>query len=210
MDESVSEILVATGNKGKISEIAQILEDLPIRLISLADMDDPPDLIEDGDTFEQNAEKKAWTVAKRFNIVSMADDSGICVDALQGGPGVFSARYGGEGLDDEKRRIHLLREMAHIPETERTARFVCVICLAWPDGRTIFFRGECEGVIVFEPKGEGGFGYDPVFYYEPAQKTFAEMAPEEKNLVSHRYRALQKMKECLESLQIGSDHEPAH
>jgi XTP/dITP diphosphohydrolase len=199
MNETFREIVVATNNRDKISEISQILGDLPISLILPADLKDPPVVEEDGDTFEENAKKKALALATTYNMIAIADDSGICVDALNGRPGVLSARYGGEGINDRERYLLLLREMEGVPADQRTARFVCVICLAAPDGNCVSFRGECEGKITSSPQGEGGFGYDPVFYYEPAGKTFGRMEVAEKNLVSHRRRALNKLKDYLES-----------
>lgn len=196
MTKSSKKILVATNNKNKIKEIAKILEGTKIEPVSLAELEErPPDVVEDGATFEENAEKKAREMANMFNMLTMADDSGICVDALDGGPGVLSARYGPEGLDDRSRYLHLLEEIKGVPDHNRQARFVCVICLAEPNGQALFFRGECEGIITREPQGEGGFGYDPIFYHEPSKKTFGQMSQEEKNKVSHRAEALKKLKE---------------
>ncbi|MFC1836089.1 XTP/dITP diphosphatase [Thermodesulfobacteriota bacterium] len=196
-------ILLATGNAGKVKEIRHLVSDLRINLLSLADVVDPPDVIEDGDTFEANALKKARVLSNETGLVSLADDSGLCVDALDGRPGVLSARYAGDDASDEDKFKMLLREMADVSEDRRTARFVCVLALVWPDGPEEIFRGECEGLITHEPNGTAGFGYDPVFYYPAAGCTFSQMELTEKNQVSHRGRALKLLAEYLTELAAG-------
>lgn len=192
-------ILLATGNQGKVKEIQDLLSDSALRVMSLSDISDPPAVVEDGDTFEENARKKARALAEFSGMPTLADDSGLCVDALDGRPGVHSARYAGERSSDEEKYLKLLAEMESVPDEQRTARFVCVLLLAWPDGTENVFRGECEGLITREPHGRSGFGYDPVFYYEPAGCTFAELDRSEKNRVSHRGRALQQFLQFVRS-----------
>lgn len=180
-------IIAATKNKNKLREFGEILKDFEI--ISQEDAGVDLDVEETGTTFEENSRLKAEAIFKATGIAAIADDSGLCVDALGGAPGVYSARYGGEGLDDEGRVQLLLKNMKDIPDEKRTARFVCVITMVNNDG-IITARGECEGVINHAPKGENGFGYDPVFYMKEYGKTTAEMSPDEKNAVSHRGKAL--------------------
>ena len=153
-----------TGGQAML-EIKDLVKDLPLSFISLDDVIDVPEVDEDGDTFESNAGKKALTMAKQYNVVSLADDSGLCVDALDGRPGVYSARYGGKDSSDEQKYLGILNEMKGVAEPDRTARFVCVLALAWPDGKVDMFKGVCEGIITLEPKGDGGFGYDPIFFF---------------------------------------------
>lgn len=197
-------ILIATANQGKVKEIRDLVHDLPIEFLSLADVENPPDVEEDQDTFEGNALKKAHALAKATGMVSLADDSGLCVDALDGRPGVHSARYAGEGKTDAEKCLYLLREMSTIPDDRRTARFVCVIALVTPSGEEHLFRGTCEGRILRELHGTAGFGYDPIFFYEPAKCTFAEMDRQAKNQVSHRGRALREVAKFLEQV-AGAD-----
>ena len=188
-------IALATKNQGKIKEIRSILEGLSVELVSLEELsieELPP---EDGSTFEENALKKARFVAQKSGLPAVADDSGLEVDALDGRPGVYSARYG--GTTDEERYLKLLEELKDIPEPERTARFRCVIALVTPEGEEKTFEGVLEGRITRRPRGKYGFGYDPVFYLPDKGKTLAEMRPEEKNLVSHRARALEKLRAYL-------------
>ncbi|MBI4687282.1 MAG: XTP/dITP diphosphatase [Nitrospirae bacterium] len=189
-------IVLATTNKKKIEEIKDIFEDAGIPLdnvFTLKDFPEYPDVVEDGETFEENAVKKAKTIAERTCITAIADDSGLEVDALGGAPGVFSARYAGEPSDDKKNVEKLLNEMANIPDEKRKARFVCCIAIASPEGEINTFLGYVEGIIGREPKGENGFGYDPVFYPEGHNRTFAEMSGDEKNAMSHRGRAIRQL-----------------
>ena len=197
------ELVIATTNQGKLKEIREILKGLDVKVKSLADFPGCPDVIEDGETFRENALKKARAVAAYTGRLTVADDSGLCVDALDGAPGVYSARFSGKGADDLKNNRKLLRLMKAVPDPERGARFVCVLALAGPDGSGIrerVLRGEVRGRITREMRGPRGFGYDPLFYYTKAKMTFAEMGPDEKNMVSHRARALKKLRETLLSL----------
>jgi XTP/dITP diphosphohydrolase len=185
-------ILIATRNRGKVNEIRDLVAGLPVEFLSLDDLPDAPDVVEDRDTFEENALKKARDVANATGLTAIADDSGLCVDALGGGPGVLSARYGGEGATDEKKCLRILEELRDVPDTKRTARFVCALALVEPDGVEHLFVESCEGRIIRELRGSRGFGYDPIFLYEPLGLTFAEMDREAKNQVSHRGRALRR------------------
>jgi len=210
-------IVIATRNKGKAQEFRSLLAPLGIEVLSLLDLSASavPEVEEDGETFAANAEKKARAAALALGRPALADDSGICVDALDGAPGVYSARYAGEPSDDARNNAKLLRELAEkVPQPAElngvtvlsTARFVCVLALYIPSkdggGRTIFAEGECEGVIIPEPRGEGGFGYDPLFYVPELGKTFSELTREEKNQISHRGRALRAFVEKLRSGEI--------
>lgn len=204
---SLSSIVIATRNQGKAEEFRTLLSPLGIEVLSLLDLPASavPEIEEDGETFAANAAKKARTAAVALNLPALADDSGLCVDALGGEPGVYSARYAGEPADDAKNNAKLLRELAarsaeRLPvegaEALSTARFVCVLALYIPStGETVFAEGACDGVIISEPRGTGGFGYDPLFYVPELGKTFAELSPEEKNAVSHRGKALRKFAE---------------
>ncbi|HOI75767.1 MAG TPA: XTP/dITP diphosphatase [Syntrophales bacterium] len=191
-------VVFASRNRGKIREIRALLEDLPIVLRSLDDFPDAPEVEEDGDTFLENALKKALAIARYTGCAAMADDSGLTVDALGGAPGVHSARYAGEGADDGRNIEKLLREMQDIPEKERGAAFRCVLVLCEPDGSCESFEGAWEGRIAEKPDGDGGFGYDPVFYLPGLGKTVARLSLEEKNRLSHRARAMERLREALE------------
>jgi XTP/dITP diphosphohydrolase len=199
-----TKILIATGNRGKVREINDLINDLPVRLLSFADLDDVPEVEEDGLTFEENALKKARTLAQLTGLVTLADDSGLCVDALEGRPGVLSARYGGENASDEEKCLRILEELREVPGELRTARFVCVIALVDPADDEKLFRGVCEGRITREPTGSEGFGYDPVFYFPEAGCTFAQMDRDAKNRVSHRGRALRLLMDYLTGLSSGT------
>lgn len=200
MSSTPERILIATKNQGKVKEIRDLVRGLPVAFLSMADVADLPDVVEDGKTFEENALKKARLVAQATGLVSLADDSGLCVDALDGRPGVYSARYAGAGASDEVRWSGILEEMRDISDDRRSARFVCVVAMVAPDGEETLFRGVCEGRITRAPRGSSGFGYDPIFYFEEAGLTFAEMDGEEKNRVSHRGRALRKFAAYLDGL----------
>ena len=180
-------IIAATKNKNKLREFGEILKGFEI--ISQEEAGIDIDVEETGTTFEENSLLKAQAIYEKSGIPAIADDSGLCVDALGGEPGVYSARYGGEGYDDAGRVQLLLKNMKNIPDEKRTARFVCAITMVSDDG-IITARGECEGRINHAPVGENGFGYDPVFYMEEYGKTTAQMSPDEKNAVSHRGKAL--------------------
>jgi XTP/dITP diphosphohydrolase len=193
-------VVLASKNKHKLVEISKILEKLDIELVLQSQLGVDIDVEETGTTFEENSFQKAEAVMKATGLPALADDSGIAVDALNGEPGVYSARYGfDDSLDDWGRLLLLLKNTEQVPDGQRQAQFVCVITLVMPDGRSVQARGEVHGELLRQPAGTGGFGYDPIFYYPPYGKTLAEVSAEEKNLVSHRARALklfyEKMKE---------------
>ena len=191
------EILVATNNKKKLREINAILAGLvpDLKLLTLGDIGFTADIIEDADTFEGNAMIKTNALAG-YGYITIADDSGLSVDFLDGAPGVYSARYAGEPCDDRKNNEKLLGKLEGVPYENRKARFVTVIACRFPNGEQFTVRGECPGVILEAPRGEEGFGYDPLFYYEDFQKTFAELSSEEKNKISHRGKALEAFVEA--------------
>ena len=195
------DLLIATTNAGKLAEIEAALEELPVRILSLNDFPDAPEVVEDGATFEENALKKARTIAAFAGLPTLADDSGLEVEALGGAPGIHSARYSGEGADDARNNRKLLDQLAGLPEERRGARFVCVLALCGPQGEWLF-RAECPGRIAFEPRGVNGFGYDPLFFYAPLGRTFGELDREAKSRVSHRGIALQKLKAALPTLPL--------
>ena len=182
-------LVVATKNPGKLREIREILGS-EVSVTSLADFPGVGDIVEDGTTFEANAEKKALAVAFHTGHVSLADDSGLEVDALNGAPGVYSARFAGEKATDEQNNRKLLRLLEETPPEKRTARFRCVIAIGVPDGSVQTAEGRAEGLILCSPRGTGGFGYDPLFLVPGIRRTFAELPPEEKNRLSHRGKAL--------------------
>ncbi len=184
-------VIAATKNKGKIREMQEILSPLDIEIVSQQEIGIELDAEETGDTFEKNALIKARAVAMVCDYPILADDSGICVEALGGAPGVRSARYAGDDASDSDRVNKLLRELSS--EKNRNAKFVAAVAFIWPDGTEITARGVVKGHITTEPRGENGFGYDPVFFADELGKTFAESTDEEKNSVSHRGRALEKL-----------------
>jgi len=189
----VIELLIATTNPGKFAEVRDFLRDLPLRLISLRELANPPVVIEDGESFEANALKKARTLAQFSGKMTLADDSGIEVDALDGAPGIHSARYAGPECDDGANNAKLLGALTNVPAAKRTARFVCALALCAPAGaglREWTVRQSCEGKIAFAPKGNQGFGYDPLFCYPPLGKTFGQIDRHTKAGVSHRGKAL--------------------
>ncbi|MBS6184793.1 MAG: XTP/dITP diphosphatase [Clostridium celatum] len=196
-------IILASNNLKKIKEIKEILKGYPYEIYSLKDMDIDIDVEEDGLTFEENAKKKAVEIhqylvnKEESNFIVLSDDSGLEVDCLNGEPGVYSARYAGEHGNDYKNNLKLLQEMKDFKGDERSARFVCVIAVVFEDGNVKTVRGEVEGYIIEEIKTEGGFGYDPLFFYKGFNKTFGEATPEEKNAISHRGNALKKLKDIL-------------
>lgn len=190
-------IVVASRNRKKVEELRRILEDLNLTLLSINDFPELEEVVEDGETFEENALKKARYVSRLTGLPALSDDSGIEVEALGGKPGVRSARYAGENATDEDNVKKLLEEMKHVPMENRKARFVCSIALVFPNGEEKVFFGYVTGRITMEPKGNFGFGYDPVFVPNGYDRTFAEMTPEEKNKLSHRKEALDKLKEFL-------------
>ena len=184
-------LVIATRNKGKIEEFKSLFSGFPISMKSLNDFGPIPEPVEDGRTFEDNAYKKAHFTARVLGYPALADDSGLTVAALGGAPGVFSARYAGEGAGDEANIRKLLKAMEGV--RDRKAAFECVISIAVPRGPALTYEGKCEGEIATGPGGKNGFGYDPVFFYPPLGKTFAELSREEKNLVSHRGKAVAKL-----------------
>ena len=186
-------LVLATRNPGKTREIRGFLEDFPIEIRNLDDFGPTPDIEEDGDTFDENAFKKASFTAKVLGLPALADDSGLEVEALGGAPGVHSARYAGPSSTDDEKIAKLLQEMEG--KKNRSAAFMCVISIAVPSGVALTYEGRCEGLIAEAPAGENGFGYDPVFYYPPLKKTFAQLSAEEKNRVSHRGKALEELRE---------------
>lgn len=192
----MKKFIIATNNAKKLVELDRILSPLGINAVTARDAGvDLGDVEETGATFEENAYIKAASAFEKSGLPSIADDSGLMVDALDGRPGVFTARYGGEGLSDSQRYMHLLEEMKDIPKEKRGARFVCAICCVLSNNEKITVRGECAGEIAFEPSGDKGFGYDPVFLYKG--KSFALLTPEEKDKISHRGKALRLLREKL-------------
>ncbi|MDY6852030.1 MAG: XTP/dITP diphosphatase [Thermodesulfobacteriota bacterium] len=185
-------IILATKNQGKIKEIKELLAGQPVQLLDLSDFGPTPEPIEDADTFEDNAYHKAYFYARILGFPALADDSGLVVEALSGAPGVLSARYAGEGATDEDRSAKILKEMEG--QTSRKAAFVCALVLAVPLGPGLTWVGRCEGEITTKPRGQNGFGYDPIFHYPPLGKTFAELTSIEKSRVSHRGQALTEFK----------------
>ena len=200
----MTELLVATTNRGKFAEVETYLKHLPLKIIPLQGLGNSPVVIEDGTTYEENALKKATTLAEYSGYLTLADDSGLEVDALNGAPGIYSARYSGEEGDDQKNNEKLLDAMKEVAEDRRTARFVCVLALCAPHSRKpkkkMVVRESCEGRIAFSPKGQNGFGYDPLFFYAPFGKTFGEIDRETKATVSHRGKALKKLAQSLPSV----------
>lgn len=194
----LEEIVFASHNEGKIKEIKKLLAPYGIKVKSAFDMN-LPDVEETGETFEENSLLKSRTIAKLVNMPCLADDSGLCVDALNGAPGVYSARYA-PNRDFDKGMEKLLAEMEKSPNKSRNAHFSCVISLAWPDGQYKVFAGQVDGKIAFHKMGAGGFGYDPLFVPEGFTCSFAQMSQEEKNKISHRGRAVEKLKDFLNNL----------
>jgi len=190
-------LLLATNNKGKTREYKSLLRGIPFEIVTLADEGITTEVEETGLSFDENARLKATTMAKKSGLLTLADDSGLEVDALGGEPGVHSARYAGEGASDVDRLNYLLSRLKDVPGDRRSARFRCVIAIAAPDGKVELCSGECRGFITTEPRGYNGFGYDPVFYLPELGKTMAELPAEEKNKISHRARAAEKAREVL-------------
>lgn len=187
--------ILATHNPGKLREMAAILGQYGVEVVSPADVGITVDVEETGTTFAENAMLKAKAICAAADLPAIADDSGLCVDALNGGPGVYSARYGGEGLDDKGRYTLLLQNMRG--QTTRAAHFACAIACAFPNGDELTAEGRCDGTIAFAPMGEGGFGYDPVFFVPEKAKTFGQLTAEEKSAISHRGKALKAFSEKL-------------
>ena len=193
-------LVLATRNPGKAREIRGLLRDFPVEIKNLEDFGPVPEAEEDGTTFDENAYKKASLTAKILGLPALADDSGLEVEALGGLPGVLSARYAGPSATDDEKNAKLLREMEE--KANRAAAFVCVISIAVPAGVALTYEGRCEGLSAEAPAGANGFGYDPVFYYPPLKRTFAQLSAEEKNRVSHRGKALAQVKEEFDKVLI--------
>ena len=189
--------VLASHNPGKIREMSAILSQYGVEVVSPRELGITVDVEETGTTFAENAMLKAKAICAAAKLPAIADDSGLCVDALNGGPGVYSARYGGEGLDDKGRYMLLLNNMRG--QTTRAAHFACAIACAFPNGDTLTAEGRCDGTIAFAPMGEGGFGYDPVFFVPEKAKTFGQLTAEEKSAISHRGRALESFVGKLET-----------
>jgi XTP/dITP diphosphohydrolase len=196
----MKKILFATTNKNKIKEVKAILADSGWEILSLKDVGIDMDVVEDGKTFEENATIKATAYAKASGVMTLADDSGLEVDYLDKAPGIYSARFLGEDTSYDVKNRYIIDKLADAKDEERSARFVCAICCAKPDGTSFTTRGTIEGRIGYEIAGENGFGYDPIFYLPEYGKTTAELSPEQKNAISHRGRALTQMKLKLDEI----------
>ena len=198
--------VLASKNAHKLEEISRIVEQFDLQLVLQSELGIDVDVEETGTTFEENSMLKARAVMEKSGLPAIADDSGLMVDALDGAPGIYSARFGGDRCHSDRERYeYLLSLLETVPEERRTARFVSVITLLYPDGSAVVARGECPGVILRAPRGENGFGYDPVFFFEEDGKTMAEMAPERKNEISHRARALQTLAAKLKEAERHAD-----
>ena len=195
-------LLLATNNQAKVREYRSLLQNLPYELVTLAEQDITTIVDEVGESLEENARLKATVLAVESQLLVLADDSGLEVDALGGEPGRLSARYAGENASDKDRVNYLLLRLKDVPQERRSARFRCVIAITIPDGEVEFCSGECQGLITFEPRGEQGFGYDPIFYLPELDKTMAELPLEIKNQVSHRGQAAEKVYQALERLRV--------
>lgn len=193
----MKKLIFATGNENKMKEIRMILGDLDYEILSMKEAGITADIVEDGKTFEENAIIKATEICKISNCVVLADDSGLEVDYMDKMPGIYSARWMGEDTSYRVKNKAIVDKLEGVPEEKRTARFVCAIAAAFPDGTIVTRRGTIEGIIGYEERGENGFGYDPIFFLPEYGKTTAELSPEEKNRISHRGRALELIKEEL-------------
>ena len=200
INQNLGQAVIATENEHKLKEIGDILKNFHLGILSIKDVGlEGLEIIEDGKTFKENALIKAKAVMEKTGRLTIADDSGLEVDILDNQPGIHSARFAGENATDYENNKKLLKLLEGIPLHDRTARFVCVMVAVFPNGDIVVSRGECPGIISFEPKGESGFGYDPLFIVKECNKTFAEMGEEEKNKVSHRAVALEDLKEKLKT-----------
>ena len=193
-------LLLATNNQAKVGEYKSLLHSLPYELVTLAEQGITTVVSEVGETMEENARLKATLLADKSRLLALADDSGLAVDALGGEPGLLSARYAGENASDKDRVSYLLSRLKGVPWQKRSACFRCVIAIATPDGEVEFCSGECRGMITLDPRGEQGFGYDPIFYLPELDKTMAELPSEMKNQISHRGQAARKVYQMLERL----------
>lgn len=196
----MTEVVLATGNKGKLAEFQRLLEGLDIQVHSMKEYPEIGEIVEDGDSFAANALIKARAVCKATGKPAMADDSGLMVDALDGAPGIFSARFAGEQRSDADNNAKVLQLLEDVADANRTARFFCAIAIVLPNGDEYTVEGTCEGVILRALQGEGGFGYDPLFYVPDMGKTFAELSMEEKNRISHRGHANRKAVEIIRAI----------
>ncbi|MEK6682840.1 MAG: XTP/dITP diphosphatase [Nitrospirota bacterium] len=194
------EIVLATGNQNKVKEIKAVLKGLDLKILTLKDFPNIPEIIEDGETFKENAVKKARGIAGFTGRIALADDSGLEVLALNNAPGVYSARFAGEKASDSANNKKLLTLLKGLPFERRKARFVCVIAIAGPNGMVYTTEGELKGLITLRPAGRGGFGYDPLFFLPQYKKTVAQLTPEEKNRISHRAKALKNSKRILRDI----------
>lgn len=195
----IEKIVVATKNKGKISEIKEILSDLPVKIVSIEEEGIEIDIVEDGKTFKENALKKAHAVKNFTASIVIADDSGLEVDYLNGAPGIYSSRFAGEIATDEQNNKKLISMMKGVEESKRSARFVCVIAVVTQDNSYFTVTGECRGAIALKPSGQNGFGYDPLFFIPEYNATMANLDADIKNSISHRAHALKNMKEKLKT-----------
>lgn len=195
---SKPKILLATNNRAKVKEYTKLLQGIPYRIVSLEDMHISEQVEETGTSFEENAILKAKRYAELSGLTTIADDSGLEVDALGGEPGVRSARYAGEGASDKERIDFLLNKLVDVPWEKRLAQFRCVIAIAYPDGEVQICQGQCRGILTFKPLGDNGFGYDPIFYLPDLHKTMAELSMSEKNVISHRGQAAEEARKALQ------------
>ncbi|MFU0791917.1 XTP/dITP diphosphatase [Virgibacillus proomii] len=195
-------VIIATKNEGKATEFKELFRAYQIQAVSLNDLKELPDVEETGSTFEENATLKAETIASLLSLPVIADDSGLVIDALDGRPGVYSARYAGEEKNDQANIDKVLSELKDIPENKRTAKFVCVLAFAKPGMETMLYKGYCHGRIANSPIGTNGFGYDPIFIPHASQLTMAQLTQEEKNAISHRHHALQQLETSLKEQDI--------
>ncbi|MEW6086735.1 MAG: XTP/dITP diphosphatase [bacterium] len=198
------DIVVATRNKGKLKEIKEILKGLDVNLLSLDDFSDLPDVVEDGLTFKNNALKKAKIISEITGFPVISDDSGLQIDVLNGQPGIHSARFSGDNAKDADNIKKVLDLIKDVPEQKRTARFKAVLCLYFSKRKVKFTEGTCEGRMIFAPRGENGFGYDPIFVPKGYKKTFAELSGKTKNRISHRAKAMKEMKKIIGSMVKGA------
>ena len=195
----MKQVVIATKNKGKAKDFEALFQPLGFEVVTMFDVAPDMEIEETGTTFEENAVLKAETLAKALNMIVIADDSGLAVDALDGAPGVYSARYAGDH-DDEANIVKVLENLAGVPEEKRTARFMCALAIAGPEMDTTTVFGTCEGVILQEKRGTNGFGYDPIFFVPELGRAMAELTPEEKGSISHRGNAIRKLAQALPTL----------
>jgi len=196
----MNKVFLATRSKGKIAEFSELLAPYKVEIITTYDLENPLEVAETEDTFRGNARLKATAYMEHTGYPSLADDSGLVVDVLDGAPGVYSSRYAGENATDKDNNKKLLEELKDIPKEKRKAKFISAIALVFPNNSVQIVEGSCDGIILEEPRGDNGFGYDPLFFVPEANKTYAEMSPSEKNKYSHRAKAMQKLSRILPSV----------